>query len=165
MRQALSSNHKRNEVKSTPGNQVTTGANAQVPNTSISGAKLIAEGETIGGSLATLDERRFFKFVAVGSKTRVIFRKRHDGILKILDRNEAEVVRGNADGDNAVTLLFHSTPNALYYVEVEVTYIYANIPGDFEVVERQEYRARLNCVFCVLLLQVAITLGALAARQ
>lgn len=84
----------------------------------------------------TGDESRFFKFVPSGRKTRVILRKRFIAQLKILDRNEADIASGLAAGDDAVTLAFDSTPNALYYVEVSP--FATTHAGDFELVVREE---------------------------
>jgi hypothetical protein len=124
-------------ARSTPGYQPTvTGNSAQVPNTTISGATLITEGATIDGSIVTADESRFFKFVPSGRKTRVILRKRFLARLKILDRNEADIASGLEPGDDAVTLAFDSTPNALYYVEVSP--FATTQSGDFELVVREE---------------------------
>jgi hypothetical protein len=134
VRHSLSCNHKQINTQGPSGSHETIAA--QVPNTSISDAKLIVEGETISGSLTSKNELRFFKFAAKGGKTRIIFRKRFDGTMKVLDRDEAEVAHGSAQGDDAVTLSIASTANALYFVEVGTWE--TDSYGDFELVVRQE---------------------------
>ena len=49
------------------------------PNTSITTAKLIAEGTTLSGLLVPGQDRHFFQFKASSTKTRVILRKRSKG--------------------------------------------------------------------------------------
>ena len=97
--------------------------------TSITTAKLIAEGTTLSGSLVPGQDRHFFQFKASSTKTRVILRKRSkggfQGAVDIYDHNENRVAR-EAEGvalvgpgqDQPITLSFESHPGELYYIAV-----------------------------------------------
>jgi hypothetical protein len=115
--------------------------------TSITTAKLIAEGTTLSGSLVPGQDRHFFQFKASSTKTRVILRKRSkggfQGAVDIYDHNENRVAR-EAEGvalvgpgqDQPITLSFESHPGELYYIAV--TALGSKTSSDYELTVRQE---------------------------
>jgi hypothetical protein len=119
------------------------------PTTSITTAKLIAEGTTLSGSLVPGQDRHFFQFKASSTKTRVILRKRSkggfQGAVDIYDHNEkgvAEVHEGVSllpgihPQNQPITLSFESHPGELYYIVVTV--LESNTRGDYELTVRKE---------------------------
>jgi len=118
------------------------------PNTSITTAKLIAEGTTLSGSLVPGQDRHFFQFQASSTKTRVILRKRStrgfQGAVDVYDHNEQGVAAehegvsllpGIHPQNQPITLSFESHPGELYYIVVTV--LESNTRGDYELTVRK----------------------------
>jgi hypothetical protein len=110
-------------------------------NNQITTAKLIAMGTTIRGVIATKDDRDFFKFkTGQGLNTRVIVRKTSpsgfDANVTIYDNFESKVVDGTAIGEDSVSFVFRSSPNAYYYAKIEP--IYNSSGGPYELLIKEE---------------------------
>ena len=126
--------------------QAIVDAAVAITTASIGAATVITERQTVSGSIRTDSDRQFFKFTAIGGKTRVIFRKRFWGYVKVMDRDEVTIANQDADADNTATLAVDCTPGALYYIEVGpylhhgVALLGAPPPttGRFELLVRQE---------------------------
>jgi len=116
------------------------------PGTSITTAKLIAEGTTVSGSLVPGQERHFFQFKAASTKIRVILRKRSQsgfsGAVDVYDYNESKIAGKSEMGvllgpmDQPLTLSFESRPGALYYIAV--TALGSSARGVYELTVRKE---------------------------
>ncbi len=127
--------------------QAIADAGVAIATASISAATVINEGETVSGSITTDQDQRFFKFNAIGGRTRVIFRKRFWGYVKVMDRDEITVASQDAEAEETASLAVDCTRGALYYIEVgphphpEQGVILGQVPpntGRFELLVRQE---------------------------
>ena len=110
------------------------------PNDYITAANIITEGMAIRGSIATKQDRDFYKFNAPGSKTRVILRKisvpGFGATVQIYDAVANQIKKVTELDDQPVTLAFESNAGSIYYVLV-TSYRYA-YRGDYELVMRKE---------------------------
>lgn len=110
------------------------------PNDHIAAAQLITEGTAIRGSLATNQDRDFYKFNAPGSGTRVILRKLSvpgfNGTVDIYDAVENQIASGTTFGDQTISLFFESVAGAVYYIVVKSLHYKSR--GDYELVMRKE---------------------------
>ena len=110
------------------------------PNDFITAANLITEGIAIRGSIATKQDRDFYKFNAPSSKTRVILRKisvpGFGATVQVYDAVENQIKKVTELDDQPVTLAFESNAGSIYYVLV-TSYRYA-YRGDYELVMRKE---------------------------
>ncbi len=110
------------------------------PNDHIAAANLIAEGTTIRGSIATNQDRDFYKFNASSSTIRVILRKLSlpgfGATVEIYDAVENRIKRQTELGDQPVTLSFESNASNIYYIVVK-SFNYDS-RGDYELAVRKE---------------------------
>ncbi|MCG8366372.1 MAG: hypothetical protein MJA27_23935, partial [Pseudanabaenales cyanobacterium] len=92
------------------------------PNDFITAANLITEGIAIRGSIATKQDRDFYKFNAPSSKTRVILRKisvpGFGATVQVYDAVENQIKKVTELDDQPVTLAFESNAGSIYYVLV-----------------------------------------------
>jgi hypothetical protein len=143
---ALARSHGDSQLAEQKTAQAIADAAVAITTASISASKVITEGETVSGSIRTDSDQRFFKFTAIGGKTRVIFRKRFSGYVKVKDRDEVTIANQDADAENTATLAVDCAPGALYYIEVgpyhsdSVKLLGPAEPttGGFELLVRQE---------------------------
>jgi hypothetical protein len=110
------------------------------PNDHITDANLIIEGTTVRGSIATKQDRDFFKIKTSSSTTRVILRKLSlpgfTATVEIYDNVEDKIKGKTAFGDQPVTISFESQADSYYYVLVK-SYNYSD-RGDYELTVRKE---------------------------
>jgi hypothetical protein len=142
---ALARSHGDSQLAEQKATQAIADATVAITTASISASKVITEGETVNGSIRTESDRRFFKFTAIGGKTRVIFRKPFSGYVKVMDRDEVTIANQDAAAGDTVTLAVDTTPGALYYIEVGYTFMGVALSGPaipttggFELLVRQE---------------------------
>jgi hypothetical protein len=107
------------------------------PNNSITAAALITEGTTVRGSLASNEDRDFFKFNASSTKTRVIVRKQDSMAVDVSDHVEHQVANRAAALDTTITLSFKSTPGSIYYILVKHS-LSIKRGGDYELLVQKE---------------------------
>jgi len=112
------------------------------PNDQITSANLIPIGSTIKGSIATSQDRDFFKFkTGQGLKTRIILRKTSpDGFyasVVVYNNVEQRVADGNdhASREDGVSFVFDSNSNSYYYVMVESS---NDTRGTYELLTKEE---------------------------
>jgi hypothetical protein len=112
------------------------------PNDQITSANLIPFGATIKASIATDQDRDFFKFkTGQGLKTRVILRKTSsDGfyaLVAVYNNVEQRIADGSdrVSREDGVSLVFDSNPNSYYYLMVDS---YSGTRGTYELVVREE---------------------------
>ena len=95
----------------------------QEPNDHITAANFITEGRTVRGSVATNQDRDFYKFNAPSSTTRVILRKLSlpgfGATVEIYDDVENKIASETEFGDQPVTLSFESNTGSTYYIVVK----------------------------------------------
>lgn len=105
------------------------------PNDHIRAANLITEGTIIRGSIATKQDRDFYRFNAPSSATRVILRKLSlpgfGATIDIYDAVEHKIAYETEFGDQPVTISFESIAGAIYYIVVK-SYKY-KYRGDYEL--------------------------------
>jgi len=112
------------------------------PNDQITSANLIPLGATIKGSIATDQDRDFFKFkTGQGLKTRVILRKTSPGgfnaSVVVYNNVEQRIADGSdhASREDGVSFVFDSNSNSYYYLMVESDY---GTRGTYELLAEEE---------------------------
>jgi len=103
---------------------ILTNGEEHEPNDRITDANVVKLGSSTKGTVSSDDDRDFFKFKAgQGLKTRIILRKipTHGFAATVTVYNSVEnkVKEDYEDGEDAVSFVFDSDPNAYYYVVVQ----------------------------------------------
>ena len=110
------------------------------PNDQIINANLIELETTVRGSIATKQDRDFFKIKTSSGTTRVILRKfslpGFGATVEIYDSVEKRLEHGTAFGDKPVTLSFESQADSYYYILAK-SYNYKYY-GDYELTVRKD---------------------------
>jgi hypothetical protein len=119
------------------------------PNDQITAANLMTIDEGINGSIATPQDRDFFKFRTVGQeprtpgqapkKIRVILRKASLGgfwaAIVVYDEVEKKISERDEHGEDPISLVFDAMPNSYYYILVKPG---STGSGGYQLVVKQE---------------------------
>ena len=124
---------------STPESSAQAWTEEKEPNDHIAHATLIPEGTTVRGSIATDEDRDFFKFKASSAKTRILFLRKGPPLsIDIYDHAENRIRSKDSAGDRTSSYSFESSTGFIYYILVKPSKFHARSYGDYELVIQKQ---------------------------
>jgi hypothetical protein len=110
---------------STPESSAQAWTEEKEPNDHIAHATLIPEGTTVRGSIATDEDRDFFKFKDSSTKTQILLRKRPPLRIDIYDHAENRIRSKDSAGDRTSSYSYESSTGFIYYILVKPSKFHA----------------------------------------